>query len=158
MSTLSQFTGSSQRVASVVNSSSGTSGTTNDYINGSNITRPVKKYVVGSTTANVLKTAVSVTGSGAINWCALWQSDTTSRTLRIKVTIDSRVIYDVVSATNATAQWGLLPIGSIVDSGGASFPIFQRIPFESSLLIEAASSLTEAGTALIVGVNYEVNV
>lgn len=102
----------------------------------------------GAMTANVLKTVVSVSGRGRVNWAGVTMHlDNTSRVMRMKVTIDNAVIVDG-SATLATQNTGLVVIG-----GGAGD--FQPVDFSRSLRIEISSSLTETDK-LTIGWNYEV--
>lgn len=154
MSTLSQFTGGSQRVAQVVNnSSSGGAYDVSDASGGG-----CKHYVMGAVTANTLKTALSISGAGAVNLVKCCAQDSVTRSMRLKITIDARVIYDATtSVTTFVGTYGLIGVGSADAYSTSRLFTHQRIPFENSLLVEFASSLSEAGTNLIVGVNYEVN-
>lgn len=96
-------------------------------------------------TANTLTTALSRTGKGALGCFFLQSVDGTSRTHRIKITLDGTVIYDKTSPEVTTAL-AILPVqGQIAWSSAttAAGVIENPILFESSLLIEYASSLTE---------------
>jgi len=103
-----------------------------------------KQVLCGATTANTLKTVLSITGAGCIDLLALTAEDATSRTLRAKLTIDGSVVFDSTSAANTTAFAGLGVVGcalfiSSTVAGGTPDPTF----FNKSLLLEVASSLTE---------------
>jgi hypothetical protein len=115
--------------------------------------KPLKLVLSGSMIAATLKTALSLTGSGVINWLSLMGNDATTRTFRMKITIDGVVVFDPgVSASGGTS--GILPIG-LYSEGSTSFPSigFQPTNFNSSLLVEIASSLTETDK-MTFGYNY----
>lgn len=115
------------------------------------------KVLSGDCTANTLKTILSVTGKGAISKLFLSARDTTSRTHRIKITIDGTVIYDSTSAANSTQD--VAPVignasyshyGSNMVMDMDEFPLF----FDYSLLVEYATSLTETDKTLIGYIYY----
>lgn len=118
-----------------------------------NAVRPLKLVLSGAMTAGVLKTALSLTGSGVINWLSLSGSDATTRTLRMKITIDGIVVFDP-GVTASTTTGTILPIGTYAE-GSTSFPLigFQPTNFNSSILVEIASSLTETDK-MTFGYNY----
>ena len=99
----------------------------------------------GSCTAATLKTLLSVTGRGALAMLGVASVDATSRTHRLKITLDGTVIYDKTST--ATTTYGLFVVlGYIVVVGTSSSGVCSEgVPllFDSSLLIEYASSVTE---------------
>lgn len=107
---------------------------------------------VTSTTAGVLKTVFSYTnGGGIMPQFTISTQDATSRTLRLKVTIDGVVVFDATtSAINATLN-GYCLAGTVTGSGSFIHP---PITWSNSILIEAASSLTEANPF---GVEYVYN-
>ncbi|OGT54237.1 MAG: hypothetical protein A3E01_00170 [Gammaproteobacteria bacterium RIFCSPHIGHO2_12_FULL_63_22] len=94
-------------------------------------------------TANTLKTALTVTGSGALNFFGLTCVDTTSRTMRIKITLDGVVVSDATSAAIVTTDLGGYPIGAMFNATSNPIAVFDEIGFVSSCLIEIASSVTE---------------
>lgn len=108
----------------------------------------------GAMTANTLKTALSVSGRGKINWAAVYANDGSARTLRMRVTIDGLVVLDSTSASFMESDRGFVGIGA---GKGTSTPIavFQPLRFQSSLLIELASNVTETDKATF-AYNYEV--
>jgi hypothetical protein len=82
-------------------------------------------------TAGTLKTILSLTGSGAIYSLTARMADGTSRTMRIKITIDGTVAFDSTSGSPTAVNYG----GLIITND---------TPFAVSLLIEAATSNTES--------------
>lgn len=115
------------------------------------------KVLSGACTANTLKTILSVTGRGAISKLFLASMDTTSRTHRIKITIDGTVVYDSTSAANSTQDVAPIIGNACYSSYTANivmdmdeFPLF----FDSSLLVEYATSLTETDKTRIGYIYY----
>lgn len=148
---------SAKRVAQIVNAWS--SGGSVDAILLSSI-KSAKVLSVGSVTAGVLKPVLSIGGSGVINIAAVSAVDATTRTLRLKITLDGNVIFDATSSNSTATGSGIIGIGYL-SSASTSVPGIvpvvapQRIEFDKSLKIECASSLTEAAPANL-SVNYEV--
>ncbi len=104
-----------------------------------------KKILSGSLTANTLATMLSITGEGVVSTAYLIRQDSTSRTIRLKVTLDGTVIYDATSSTVANQNAGSMLAIGYMDSNSTAGPS-QPIPFKTSFLIEVASSLTETDT------------
>lgn len=98
----------------------------------------------GTVVANTLTTVLSLSGRGVVSFFALGNLDTTGRTHRAKITLDGVVIYDATSASvTALSSW-VVPIGSVVPSATLSSAVIpDTLQFNSSLLIEYASSLSE---------------
>jgi hypothetical protein len=70
--------------------------------------------------------------------------DSTSRTLRLKITVDGTSIYDVTSGTITSSGRGLIGIGSAyTDAGSTSIVTFQPIRYNATFKVEIASSLGE---------------
>jgi hypothetical protein len=107
----------------------------------------------GALTSNTLATVLSVSGRGKLNFLTAYTNDVTSRTLRLKITVDGNVISDKTSSTISASNSGLVPVG--VWNATSAVAMFQPIKFYQSLLIEWASSLNETGK-FTAGVNYEV--
>lgn len=145
MSNLSQFIGGSRPPKTIVNSSS--SGTLLASI-GVN----AKSIASGATTADVLKTMLSISGAGAVKFLCLKKVDATPRTLRLKVTIDGVTVFDATSASDTNANYGLLAVGSNIDS---AWPQLESVAFNSSLLVEAASSVASETDKLTLYTIYE---
>lgn len=112
---------------------------------------PIKRVQSGSTTAGVLKTILSAAGSGVLSFLAVESNDTTSRTHRIKVTLDGVVIFDATTGAEISISRTHIVIGSIANAtvNAASEITFEPLSFNSSLLIEYADSLTESNGAYI---------
>lgn len=156
MSALSQFTGGGGiKPSGVIN---GTAVATFHRANGSMATGPtgligttaVNPTLTGALTANTLATVLSLSGKGVLSFAACSSQDATSRTHRMKITLDGVVIYDATTA--ATVQVGdwLIPIGSVCNHSTLSpGVIYEPIVFNSSLLIEYASSISETGKTYI---------
>lgn len=158
MSSLSQFTGGRNNVASIVNSfSSGTPTPRALDVGVGGFNSGASNLTSGALTAATLATVLSVTGRGTLNFCAAKSGDTTSRTIRLKVTIDGRSIFDSTTSAITVTGHGLIAVGNIASSATPSSVIFQPIPFSTSCLVQIASSLSETDKITTV-VNYEVNV
>lgn len=153
MSNSLDFSGGSRPPKSIINSFSttGAAGIVT-LLTGSEAAKAVKVVGLGATTANVLKTVLSVTGAGQIDFLGMTTADGTARTLRIKVTIDGTVVFDSTTASIALSNGGISVIGIAPSATSVSMTL-QPTFFNTSLLVEAASSLTEA-TPANVGYNY----
>lgn len=116
---------------------------------------PVKVVASGSTTAGVLGTILSLSGAGVVSFLAVESVDTTSRTHRIKITLDGTVIFDATTAAVMSTAHIQCAIGSIapVVSTASAIVTFEPLAFNTSLLIEYASSLTESNGGYI-GYHY----
>ena len=142
MSVLTQFTGG-ERISSIVGTPVASSSMQNVYTAAG-----ATAALSGAMTAATLKTALSITGRGRINWAALYCNDATARTLRMKITVDGAVIRDFTSASISTAYIGFVGLGGGFFSGAAAAGVFyQPVRFGESLLIEIASSVTETDKA-----------
>lgn len=108
----------------------------------------------GACTAGTLKTILSVTGRGALTYLDVGVKDTTSRTSRLRVTIDGTVVYDETNSA-ATVPKIVVALGAMTDALGAQGLEGTPLLFDSSLLIEYASSLTETDKASIGYIYYE---
>jgi hypothetical protein len=140
MSTLSQFTGG-ERISSLVGTPVASSSLQNVYPYAG-----ATAALSGAMTAATLKTALSVTGRGRLNWAALYANDATPRTLRMKITVNGAVIRDYTSASISTANTGFVGVGGGYYNGTTAANVFyQPIRFSESLLIEIASSRAESG-------------
>ena len=146
MSNLSQFIGGSRPPKTIVNGCSSGVLTLSVGINSA------KSIASGATTADVLKTMLSISGAGAVKFLWLKKVDATPRTLRLKVTIDGVAVFDATSASDANANYGFLAVGSNIDS---SWPQLESVVFNSSLLVEAASSVTTETDKLTLYTIYE---
>ena len=150
MSNISQLIGTSNGPISAIVNRFSDGGTNSGGNIGSN--SPGKAYASGALTANTLATVLSVTGRGRVNWLCAFAADSTSRTIRLKVTVDGVSIFDATSSAITSPNLGIIAIGSGNDSAGY---MMQPIDFNSSLLVQIASSLTETDK-VTARVNYEV--
>ena len=113
-------------------------------------TTAVTPTVTGALTSNTLSTVLSLSGKGVLSFAACASVDATSRTHRIKITLDSVVIYDATTAATTSVADYLIPVGSVNNHATLSpGVIFEPIVFNSSLLIEYASSVSETGKTYI---------
>lgn len=111
---------------------------------------PGTLVTIGGTTANTLKTILSITGAGAIGGLKL-ELNAVARTNRIKITMDGIVVLDTSKSQTAAAQYHNL-IGNSVSNNGAGSScdwINEWFMFDKSLLIEYASNLTETNSSTI---------
>lgn len=111
----------------------------------------IKTVLSGACTAGVLKTVLSLSGSGVVSFLAASSADTTSRTHSLKVTLDGVVIFDATS-TNVVATTSVVSAIGAVSQPVASYAAtvtFEPLAFTSSLLVEYASSLTETNLSNI---------
>lgn len=102
----------------------------------------------GSMTAATLKTLLSVSGaSGQMTYLSVRTADATSRTIRVKITVDGIVACDATSASISAANTGGVWTGASTSALPANLlpPIF----WKSTLLIEYASSLTETDKLIV---------
>ena len=149
MSNLDQFIGGviggvlSDPPTSIVNGYS-----TNGYtVPGNNyLSSGLKTAATGALTADTLVTVLSITGRGVLDNFGYKQTNATSRTHRVKITIDGVVALDSTSAASAAANNGAMIVGgSFVFATAAGSPSKPSgmVCFNKSLLIEYASSLSE---------------
>lgn len=103
-----------------------------------------KDVVSGALTANTLATLLNVSGSGTLNLVAARTVDATSRTMRMRVTLDGTVAFDSTSTAMTATGKGMLAVGVMAQA--TPFPIsLDNVTFTTSCLVEWASSITETG-------------
>lgn len=155
MSSLSQFVGGQPSVSSIVNRNSTGGGSGVTVFSDSN----VKTLAAATLVAATLQTALTIpSGRGTLNICHAQTSNATSKSVRLKVTIDGRVIFDSTSSVATNSAVTAVGFLTINENSTPTYMITgQPIAFKSSLLVEVASSATEA-TGINTMVNYEVNV
>lgn len=104
----------------------------------------LKRTVSGSMTAGTLATAITISGGGVLKFFAYVTRNTTSRTLRVKITIDGAVAFDNTSGATTTQWAGMVAVGSVDGNASTAYPNIdiEELPFTSSLLIEVAQSDT----------------
>ena len=139
MSTLSQFGGGARTPKVIVNkySAGGVTAQASEINSSSAVA-----LVSGALTANTLKTILSITGAGSLNFLSLVTVDTTSRTVRLKLTLDGVVAFNATSAAITVAGNGLLAVGSGTSTSQGPYAV-EATHFNVSCLVEIASSLTE---------------
>ena len=146
MSTLTQFAGGGATTSVVNYYSSGSVQSPSNIAGHSTIN--AKAVVSGGLTANVLAELLSVTGAGEVPWLCAFTNDTTSRTVRIKVTVDGVSVFDATSSAITTSGIGTVVVGH---SPSTNYHTQAPAPlrFNQSLLVEVASSLGETGKVSI---------
>lgn len=107
----------------------------------------------GSLTANTLATVLSVSGKGALTYLGIQSRDATSRTHRVRITIDGTVVFDATSAAHAAANGVAYVHGHYNDTTRQKI---EGVPllYDSSLIVEYASSLTENNKAWLAYTYY----
>jgi hypothetical protein len=152
MTTLTQFTGG-RNIASIVNPDS--SGGTQQRLWIIQFPYICKSYSSSSVAANALQTMLDISGSGGcLNFVAAVPTDATSRTIRIKITIDGRVIFDATSSAITSIEYGIVAIGAQYFNG---WLMFQPVVFRSSAKVEIASSVLNDSTKITTYINYETD-
>lgn len=144
MSTLSQFAGGGQRPPKALVNAFSVAGFGVSRVDLNTFNANAKQVLSGAMTAATLKTILSVTGSGSIDFLSARGMDATARTMRMKITIDGVVVFDYTSASIASATVnGAVFIGSGDGTGSVWSAGIEPTLFNTSLLVEVASSLTE---------------
>ncbi len=102
-----------------------------------------RNSVSGALTANTLVDLINESGSaGYLSQLSIFTGDTTSRTLRIVVTVDGASIYDFTSAAITAINSGAVLAGIHSSGNNASLP---PIYYTNSIRVQYASSVTETG-------------
>lgn len=107
---------------------------------------PAKQTLSGALTANTLKTMLTISGAGVLKFAGVQSLDTTSRTLRIKITLDGIVVFDATSAATTVSYATQVGVGGLTTYSQATpsfLPELERVPFNVSCVVEIASSLSE---------------
>lgn len=103
-----------------------------------------RELLSGPLTANTFTTVLSATGKGEVPLLSCYTKDGTSRTLRLRVTVDGVVVFNpAATAAIVQAGNGIFAAGSPVASISGPLGHGAPIRYNSSLLVEVASSLTE---------------
>lgn len=143
MSYITQFASGSRATKQIVNDKS----IAGFEWQGATNSQPRSKSVAsGAMTSATLKTVVSISGSaGILDYFAVRTADSTSRTLRVKITVDGVVVFDFTSAATTTTSDLTSIVSSLAEQGyGAGLEAGGIIlTWNNTLLIEAASSVTE---------------
>ena len=102
-----------------------------------------RQIYCGAVTANTWKTVLSVSSGGFVEWISAAQTDSTSRTIGLRVTIDGTVVFSATAPTAGGNGWGILAVGGY-KSGNSNLYQLGYVEFGSSLLVEVQSSITES--------------
>jgi hypothetical protein len=144
------FTPGSGPVASIINRFS-SGGVSVSNVENFAVGNTLEVTAPGAYTSGVLQTVISHTGRGRLNILSVYCKDSTSRTLRCRITLDGVVVFDATSNAIAASTNGIVPVGYYATVGVAP----QQIDYQSSLLVEVASSLSEAAANVGIAVNRE---
>lgn len=99
--------------------------------------------VSGALTANTLVDLINESGSaGYLSQLSIFTGDTTSRTLRIVVTVDGTDIYDFTSSAITAPNSGAVLAGNHSSGNNSALP---PIYYTNSIRVQYASSVTETG-------------
>ena len=102
---------------------------------------------VGTLSAGVLKKVLSISGKGRINFLMALENGVGPYNNQIKVTLDGTVIFD--KTVSISQNYGVIAVGYGAGAGTAEFlAMHQPIQFESSLLVEIASSSASSSQTL----------
>lgn len=145
------FSAGSGPIATIVNRFSAGGAAVGASISNST-NQNAKTTASGALTSATLATIHNITGRGRLNLLTAYVADTTSRTVRIVLTIDGTVVFDATSSAITIPGDGMVAVGVVTSASGALE--FQPIDFQQSMKVEIASSLTETDK-VTVGINYE---
>ena len=103
---------------------------------------------VGTLSAGVLKKVLSISGKGRINFLMALEGGVGPYNNQIKVTLDGTVIFD--KTVSISQNYGIIAVGYGIGSAtsGDFLAMHQPIQFESSLLVEIASSSASSSQVL----------
>lgn len=110
----------------------------------------VKTLASGALTANTLKSLISITGPGRMEYLACYTADATSRTMRIKVTVDGVSAVDVTSGATTDSGGGLYIVGGIATTSWQR----QVIVWNSTLNVQIATSVASETDKLSIAYTY----
>lgn len=149
MSALSQFIG--VRAPSGIINGGGTVlakyyGTSTNLIDLEGL---LKLVLTPALTAGTLVPILTVTTGGTLSFLAVQGIDATSRTHRLKITMDGVVVFDSTSVAITDNAYVLPAVGWLQGTAGLRSPIFEPLHFNKSLLVEYASSLTETANTQV---------
>ena len=103
---------------------------------------------VGTLSAGVLKKVLSISGKGQINFLMALENAAGPYNNQIKVTLDGTVIFD--KTVSISQNYGVIAVGygAGAVATGDFLAMHQPIQFESSLLVEIASSSESSSQVL----------
>lgn len=99
-----------------------------------------KEILSGALNAGVYKTVLSVTGAGFVDVLAAISNTGTARNIGLRLTIDGTVVHQKV--VDGSGYGGQMAVG-VFSTTTYSSASTQRIEFNSSMLVEVSSNLTE---------------
>ena len=154
MSNLNQFlSGVHSRSPTSIIRSCSVAGWTKEALGDVNATTGAKIIASGALTAATLATILTVTGGGVLEFLSIITAagDATARTMRLQLTIDGVAAWDYTSASSSS--WAQNDGAVIVGSAARVATGSVAVPFNTSLVIKVASSVTETDKFNI-GVKY----
>jgi hypothetical protein len=103
---------------------------------------------VGTLSAGVLKKVLSISGKGRINFLMALENGVGPYNNQVKVTLDGVEIFNKTSSVSG--NYGIIAVGYGIGSAtsGDFLAMHQPIQFESSLLVEIASSSASSSQVL----------
>ena len=103
---------------------------------------------VGTLSAGVLKKVLSISGKGRINFLMALENGVGPYNNQVKVTLDGTVIFD--KTVSISTNYGVIAVGygAGAVASGDFLAMHQPIQFESSLLVEVASSSASSSQVL----------
>ena len=103
---------------------------------------------VGTLSAGVLKKVLSISGKGQINFLMAREIGVGPYNNQVKVTLDGTVIFD--KTVSISPNYGVIAVGygAGAVATGDFLAMHQPIQFESSLLVEIASSSASSSQTL----------
>lgn len=103
---------------------------------------------VGTLSAGVLKKVLSISGKGQVNFLMALENAGGPYNNQVKVTLDGTVIFD--KTVSISTNYGVIAVGYGAGAlaSGDFLAMHQPIQFESSLLVEIASSSASSSQAL----------
>ena len=106
--------GSASKSTTGIVNSFNTAGVAPDPMTAASTNRGVKTTLSGTLIANTLKSMLTITGQpGSMSVCALYTSDATAQTLRLRVIVDGAyTAFDTTTASVSTMARGILAAGT----------------------------------------------
>lgn len=103
-----------------------------------------REILSGPLTANTFATVLSASGKGEVPLLVCYSKDGTSRTQRMRITVDGVAVFSpTATVASTTFGAGIIAAGSPLTGGSGPVALGLPIRYNSSLLVEVASSLTE---------------
>lgn len=154
MSTLSRFAGGAP-TTSIVNFYSSGGVNSGSALTGG-VTTNAKEELSGLMSDTVLKTVLTVTGGGEVPLLFVTTKDTTSRTVRVQVTVDGAVVFDATSSAITTSGHGVVVVGQALSTSYVQLSA-SGIRFNASLVVQLAYDSANATETDKLGLHYILN-